>query len=101
MIPLRGETGRIHRIVGCCLDFTDLKRSQEEALARQHLESVGTLASGIAHDFNNVLGAVLAQADLALAEYGSGDSPAAAMKTIQDLAIRPDRKSSNSLMIYA
>jgi PAS domain S-box-containing protein len=100
LIPLRGETGRIHRIVGCCLDFTDLKRSQEEALARQHLESVGTLASGIAHDFNNVLGAVLAQADLALAEYGSGDSPAAAMKTIQDLAIRGS-EIVQQLMIYA
>ena len=72
LIPLRDEIGRIHRIVGCCLDFTDLKRSQEEALARQKLESVGVLASGIAHDFNNLLGAVLAQADLALAEYASG-----------------------------
>src|SRR5215831_14919845 len=59
LIPVRNDSGRFHRIVGCCMDFTDLKRSQEEAFARQKLESVGTLASGIAHDFNNLLGGVL------------------------------------------
>ena len=100
LIPLRDEIGRIYRIVGCCLDFTDLKRSQEEALARQKLESVGTLASGIAHDFNNLLGGVLAQADLALAEYASGASPTAPLKTIQDLAIRGS-EIVQQLMIYA
>ena len=41
-------------------DITDLKRTQEEHLAKQKLESVGTLAGGIAHDFNNLLGGVLA-----------------------------------------
>ena len=100
LIPLRNEIGRIHRIVGCCLDFTDLKRSQEEALARQKLESVGVLASGIAHDFNNLLGAVLAQADLALTEYASGASPASPLKAIQDLAIRGS-EIVQQLMIYA
>ncbi len=100
LIPLRDEIGRIHRIIGCCLDFTDLKRSQEEALARQKLESVGTLASGIAHDFNNLLGGVLAQADLALAEHASGASPTAPLKTIQDLAIRGS-EIVRQLMIYA
>jgi C4-dicarboxylate-specific signal transduction histidine kinase len=48
-------------------DSNEVKRIQEEALARQKLESLGTLASGIAHDFNNLLGGVLAQAELALA----------------------------------
>jgi PAS domain S-box-containing protein len=100
LIPLRNETGRIHRIVGCCLDFTDLKRSQEEALARQKLESVRTLAGGIAHDFNNLLGAALAQADVALDEYASGASPTAALKTIQELAIR-GAEIVQPLMIYA
>jgi PAS domain S-box-containing protein len=100
LIPLRDEIGRIHRIIGCCLDYTDLKRSQEEASARQKLESVGTLASGIAHDFNNLLGGVLAQADLALAEHASGASPTAPLKTIQDLAIRGS-EIVRQLMIYA
>jgi hypothetical protein len=36
-------------------DITEVKRTQEQAFARQNLESVGTLAGGIAHDFNNLL----------------------------------------------
>jgi PAS domain S-box-containing protein len=50
-------------------DVTEIKRTQEEALFRQKLETVGTLAGGIAHDFNNLLGAVQAQAELALANW--------------------------------
>ena len=75
LIPLRDGDGRIQRIIGCCMDFTDLKRAQQEAFAMQKLESVGTLASGIAHDFNNLLGGVLAQAELALAELAAGLHP--------------------------
>jgi PAS domain S-box-containing protein len=100
LIPLRNDAGHIHRIIGCCLDFTDLKRAQEEALARQKLESLGTLASGIAHDFNNLLGAVVAQADLALAEYASGTSPREPLKTIQNVALRGS-EIVQQLMIYA
>src|ERR1035438_5689802 len=44
--------------VGSCVDITELRRTQEEAFARQKLESVGTLAGGIAHDFNNLLGSI-------------------------------------------
>ena len=55
-------------------DITEAKRTQEEALARQKLESLGSLAGGIAHDFNNLLGGVLAQAELALRELALGDA---------------------------
>jgi two-component system, cell cycle sensor histidine kinase and response regulator CckA len=54
--------------IGIILDITELKHSQERALANQKLESLGVLAAGIAHDFNNLLGAILAHADLALQE---------------------------------
>jgi PAS domain S-box-containing protein len=69
-------------------DITDLKRTQEEALAMQKLESVGTLASGIAHDFNNLLGGVLAQAELGLAELAAGSRPEEELKAISSVAIR-------------
>ena len=65
---VRNDSGAIVRTVGVTQDITDQKRAQEEILARQKLETVGTLASGIAHDFNNLLGGVLAHAELALAE---------------------------------
>ena len=54
--------------IGSCVDITEVKRTQEEALASQKLESLGQLASGIAHDFNNLLGGILASAELVLTE---------------------------------
>jgi PAS domain S-box-containing protein len=81
-------------------DITEIKRSQEEALARQKLESVGTLASGIAHDFNNLLGAVHAQAELALAELDEGSSCKQELKSICQVAIRGS-EIVRQLMIYA
>jgi hypothetical protein len=46
------------------VETTDFKRTQEEALAKQNLETLGVLAGGIAHDFNNILGGIHAQAEL-------------------------------------
>ena len=69
-------------------DITEMKRTHDEALFRQKLESVGTLAGGIAHDFNNLLGAVQAQAELALAEIDSGASCRGELNAISDVAVR-------------
>jgi PAS domain S-box-containing protein len=81
-------------------DITEVKRTQEEALARQKLESVGTLAGGIAHGFNNLLGAMLAQAELGRAECAAGSFPEEQLKEIQNAAIRGS-EIVRQLMIYA
>jgi two-component system cell cycle sensor histidine kinase/response regulator CckA len=81
-------------------DITEVKRTQEEALFRQKLESVGTLAGGIAHDFNNLLGAVQAQAELALEEVDAGSSCKEELRAIRDVAIRGS-EIVHQLMIYA
>jgi PAS domain S-box-containing protein len=81
-------------------DVTDLKRTQEEAFARQKLEGVGTLASGIAHDFNNILGGVEAQAELAIAEFDTGSSCKNELKAICEAAKRGS-EIVRELMIYA
>ena len=86
--------------VGTVLDITDLKRRQEEHLARQKLESLGTLAGGIAHDFNNLLGGILSQTELALAELAEGASPEAEMKNIHAVALR-GAEIVRQLMVYA
>jgi nitrogen-specific signal transduction histidine kinase/CheY-like chemotaxis protein len=94
------EDGSPARMVGTCQDVTDVRRAEAEALARQKLESLGTLASGIAHDFNNLLGAVLAQAVLATVELASGSHPDDALKQIREAAIRGS-DIVRQLMIYA
>jgi PAS domain S-box-containing protein len=94
------EDGSPARMFGTCQDVTDVRRAQEEALARQKLESLGTLASGIAHDFNNLLGAMLAQAELAAAELATGSHPDEALEQIREVAIRGS-DIVRQLMIYA
>ena len=86
--------------VGSCTDITDLKHTQQEDLAKQKLESVGTLANGIAHDFNNLLGGVLAHAELALMELAGGSSPEPELDRIRAVAIRGS-EIVRQLMIFA
>ncbi len=81
-------------------DITEIKRAQEEALFRQKLESLGTLAGGIAHDFNNLLGAVQAQAELGLMDLDAGSSCEAALKAICEVSTRGS-DIVRQLMIYA
>jgi len=98
-IPRSEPGGVFVGYIGSCIDITEVKRSQEEALASQKLESVGQLARGIAHDFNNLLGGVLAHSDLALVELGSGSSPVEELQRIRDVAIR-GAEIVRQLMIY-
>jgi PAS domain S-box-containing protein len=81
-------------------DITELKRTQEEVLFRQKLESVGTLAGGIAHDFNNILGVVQAQAELALQEVDAGSSCTEQLNAVRDVAMR-GAEIVRQLLIYA
>lgn len=49
-------------------DITDRKRMEEELVKKDKLETVGILAGGLAHDFNNILGGVLGNISLAMAD---------------------------------
>jgi PAS domain S-box-containing protein len=100
LIPLRSASAAVHRIVGACIDITDFKRTQEEALARQKLESLGVLAGGIAHDFNNLLGSILAQAELAEQELDVGSDPRQELQLIKNGAIRAG-EMVRQLMVYS
>jgi two-component system cell cycle sensor histidine kinase/response regulator CckA len=100
LIPMRNAAGQIHRIVGACIDTTDFKRTQEEALARQKLESLGVLAGGIAHDFNNLLGGIVAQAELAESELAVGATAVQELQTIKSVAIRAG-EMVRELMVYS
>jgi two-component system cell cycle sensor histidine kinase/response regulator CckA len=96
---LLDEEGSPRHIFGACQDVSDDRRAQEEALARQKLETVGTLANGIAHDFNNLLGGVLTQAELALSELAAGSLPEEELKTICSVSMSGS-EIVRQLMIY-
>ena len=100
LIPVRNASAVIHRIVGACIDTTDFKRNQEEALARQKLESLGVLAGGIAHDFNNLLGSILSQAELAEKELARGSAPRQELQLIKSVAMRAG-EMVRQLMVYS
>jgi PAS domain S-box-containing protein len=85
---LLDENGMPAHMVGTCQDITDSRRAQNEAFARQKLESIGTLASGIAHDFNNMLGGILAQSELTLTEIPAGSPAAEGVNSIKAVAMR-------------
>ena len=86
--------------LGMVEDITEMKRAQEEALARQKLESLGVLAGGIAHDFNNLLGGILAEAELAEADMAANLPPGEQIERIKAVANR-GAEIVRELMIYA
>ncbi len=100
LIPWRSAAGVITRITGACIDTTDFRRTQEEALAKQNLESLGVLAGGIAHDFNNVLGCILARAELVEMELTEGSAASEDIEKLKASAIRGS-EIVRELMIYA
>jgi PAS domain S-box-containing protein len=99
-VPRFQYDGAFAGYVGSCIDITDVKRTQEEALAGQKLESLGLLASGIAHDFNNVLGGILASTEVAVEDLRDGESPEEELLRIRNAAIG-GAEIVRQLMIYA
>jgi PAS domain S-box-containing protein len=99
-VPRFTPSGSFAGYIGSCVDITEIKRAQEEALAAQKLESVGELARGIAHDFNNLLGGILATTELALADRAEGSFPEEELQTTRIAAIRGG-EIVRQLMTYA
>jgi len=99
-VPRFEPDGAFAGYIGSRIDITDLKRNQEETLARQKLEDLGVLAGGIAHDFNNLLGSVLAETELVEADLAAGLSPHEEIERIKTVAIR-GAEIVRELMIYA
>jgi len=60
----RNERGQPDYILVTNTDITEQKKTQEQLLRAQRMESIGTLAGGIAHDLNNILSPVLISVDM-------------------------------------
>ena len=99
LIPVRSADGRIHRIVGACLDLTEQKLA--EGALRQRLNEIahlnrvaamGELAASLAHELNQSLAAILSNAQ-AGRRFLSGRSPnlAQARKCLSDIVADDER----------
>ena len=81
-------------------DITEIKRAEQRLRDTQKLETLGVLASGIAHDFNNMLGGILAQSELALAEVPADSPLAEGVNTIKTVALHA-AETVRQLLAYA
>ena len=81
-------------------DITEIKRAEQRLRETQKLETLGVLASGIAHDFNNMLGGILAQSELALAEVPADSPVAEGVNTIKAVALHA-AETVRQLLAYA
>jgi PAS domain S-box-containing protein len=99
-VPRFAPSGAFAGYIGSAIDITDLKRIQQEALSKQKLETLVTLTRGIAHDFNNMMGAILAQAELAEGEVANRQLPAEEVHHIKEVAIRAS-EIVRELMVYS
>jgi len=99
-VPRFAPGGVFAGYIGSAIDITDLKRTQEDALAKQKLESFAVLTRGIAHDFNNLMGSILAEAELAETDLAEGLSPGEEIQQIKAVATRAS-EVVRELMIYS
>jgi PAS domain S-box-containing protein len=90
--------GQPERMMGTCLDITDLRASEEGLRQAQKQESLAVLAGGIAHDFNNLLTAILGNLELASAALPPG-TPAAPY--LERMAIGVSRASDLARQMLA
>ena len=105
--PILSPTGTPSAVGVIATDLTERKRAEAEQREfeknvqhAQKLESLGVMAGGIAHDFNNLLGAVVGNADLALASL---DDRAEVQRSIEQVlsAARRAADLTRQMLAYA
>ncbi|MBI5847730.1 MAG: PAS domain S-box protein [Nitrospirae bacterium] len=63
--PIRDRSSQVMGVVLVFRDMTERKRTEEELLKTEKLQSIGLLAGGLAHDFNNLLTSIVGNVSMA------------------------------------
>jgi PAS domain S-box-containing protein len=88
--PMELSVGEISQedgpgFVGIIHDISERKRTEEQLIQAQKMETVGQLAGGIAHDFNNLLTVIIGNAE----------------RLSESLKARPDLRETVDMMLRA
>lgn len=86
--PVTDEIGVCVKVAGTLRDVTERRRTEQQLLQAQKMETVGQLTGGLAHDFNNILGAVIGHLDLAEACAEAGSPVATHCEVALDAALK-------------
>ncbi len=76
------------RMIGTVQDITERKKTEEELLKAEKLDSLGILAGGIAHDFNNILTIILGNINLAMMVLKPDDAVFKNLSRVENATIR-------------
>jgi PAS domain S-box-containing protein len=79
-VPVRGENGRIDRIVGSARDVTERDQAEDQLRRAQRMEAIGHLTGGVAHDFNNLLQVVRGNLELIAPDVADREAAAQRLK---------------------
>lgn len=83
-IPVEGEW----HAVGIVRDISERKKTDQELIKIEKLESLGVLAGGLAHDFNNLLAVILGNISLALVDTELTDQNYKRLADVEKAVIR-------------
>jgi len=86
--PLKDDSDKVIGMVAALEDITERKRTEEELLKADKLESVGILAGGIAHDFNNILTSISGNISMAKMLVKPGDKISYLLSAAETSSIR-------------
>jgi PAS domain S-box-containing protein len=83
-IPVEGEW----HAVGIVRDISERKKTDQELIKIEKLESLGVLAGGLAHDFNNLLAIILGNVSLALLDTELTDQNSRRLADVEKAVMR-------------
>jgi two-component system cell cycle sensor histidine kinase/response regulator CckA len=83
-IPAEGEW----HAVGIVRDISERKKTEQELIKLEKLESLGVLAGGLAHDFNNLLAIILGNVSVALVDTELTDRNSKRLADVEKAVMR-------------